>query len=451
MIIIKNGTLVRDIEYKGDIAVEGKKIVRIAKSIEPGPGDRVIDAQGCFVFPGFIDAHTHFQMKNAITTTADSFETGTRAAVMGGTTTIINFASPEKGGTLRAAYDESMKKAEGCCSSNYRFHMEIVDWNDSIEAEIQDMKALGITSFKVYMAYDIRIDDAAIYNCLRAVKKAGGLLGAHCENGDLLRAKTAELKKNGELTPAAHPKSHPVEAEAEAISRLAYIGRLADYPVHVVHLSSADGLAELRKARLMGIKITSETCPQYLVLDESRYHLPGFESAKYVMSPPLRSKSDQAAILEAVSSGEIQTIATDHCSYNFAGQKSLGLDDFSKIPNGAPGVEHRVPLMYTALVCSGLITTVRLVELMSGNPARMYHMYPRKGLLAEGSDADIVIYQRDGERRIEAAYQTQNVDYTPYEGMTVKGSVKFVLLNGIPIVENGILTKPDMGEYAGNA
>lgn len=451
MIIIKNGMLVRDRVFRADIAVEGSRILQIADSIVPGTDDRVIDAQGCLVFPGFIDAHTHLEMTNAITTTADSFETGTKAAVIGGTTTVINFASPSKGGTLRAAFDESMKKAMGCSSANYRFHMEIVDWNDNIEEEIQEMSALGVTSFKVYMAYDIRIDDAAIYNCLKAVKKAGGLLGAHCENGDLLKAKAAELKAAGALTPAAHPKSHPVEAEAEAISRLAYIGKLAGYPVHVVHLSSAAGLAELRKSRAMGIEITAETCPQYLLLDESRYQLPGFESAKYVMSPPLRSLDDQAALLGAVSSGEIQTIATDHCSYNFGTQKTLGRDDFTKIPNGAPGVEHRVPLMYTRLVCDGLISLVKLVELMAENPARMYHMYPRKGVLAVGSDADIVIYQKKGTYRVEAGSQTQNVDYTPYEGMTVQGCVKHVLLGGIPIVENGILTHPYKGTYAGNA
>ena len=298
------------------------------------------------------------------------------------------------------------------------------------------------------MAYDMRIDDAAIYNCLKAVRRMNGLLGAHCENGDLLRAKTSELRAAGEWTPAAHPKAHPAEAEAEAVSRLAYIGKLAGYPVHVVHLSSAAGLAEIRKARAMDIDITAETCPQYLLLDESRYRLPGFEGAKYVMSPPLRSVADQEALLEAVCTGEIQSIATDHCSYNFQTQKSLGRDDFSKIPGGAPGVEHRVPLMYTNLVSGGRISSVQLKDLMAENPAKMYGMYPRKGLLAEGSDADIVVYETAGLHRIEAAGQVQNVDYTPYEGMTVRGTVKHVLLNGIHAVENGILTKPLMGRYA---
>jgi len=447
MIIIKNGTLVRDCEFQADLAVEGKQILKIAETIEPGPGDRVIDASGCYVFPGFIDAHTHFQMKNAITTTADSFETGTKAAVMGGTTTIINFASPVKGGTLYDAYNESMKKAEGHCSSNFRFHMEIIDMNSSIASEIVRMPSLGVTSFKVYLAYDFRLDDAAVYSCLKAVKKAKGLLGVHCENGDILKVKAAELKASGELTPASHPKAHPAEAEAEAISRLAYIGKLVGYPVHVVHLSSYAGLAEIRKARGMGIEITAETCPQYLVLDESRYNLPGFESAKYVMSPPLRSISDQTALLQAIRRGDIQTIATDHCSYNYADQKSLGRDDFTKIPGGAPGVEHRVPLMYTRLVHDGLISIEKFVALLSENPAKMYGMYPWKGLLAEGSDADIVIYRKDGTHVIEAARQTQNVDYTPYEGMSVQGSVRDVLVNGVPVVENGMLTHPYMGTY----
>lgn len=447
MIIIKNGTLVRDIEFKSDLAIEDQVIIKIADTIRPGPDDTVIDADGCLVFPGFIDAHTHFQMTNAITTTADSFETGTKAALTGGTTTIINFASPVKGGSLRTAYDQSMQKAEGNCSCNYRFHMEIIEFSDSIAQEIALMPSLGVTSFKVYMAYDIRVDDETIYKCLKEIKKINGLLGAHCENGDFLKARTDELKASGELTPAAHPKAHPPEAEAEAISRLAYIGKLAGHRVHVVHVSSAAGLAEIRKARSMGIRITAETCPQYLLLDESKYQLPGFESAKFVMSPPLRSKADQAALLEAVRKGEIQTIATDHCSYNFDTQKSLGRDDFTKIPNGAPGAEHRVALMYTRLVDSGLIPTTRFVELMAENPAKMYHMYPQKGLLAEGSDADIVIYEKEGSHQIEAKTQTQHVDYTPYEGMTVRGAVKHVLLGGVQVVTNGILTEPYKGRY----
>ena len=447
MIIVKNGTLVRDIEEKADVAVSDGKIVRISGSIAPTPGDTVIDATDSYVFPGFIDAHTHFQMTNALTTTADSFETGTKAALAGGTTTIINFASPVKGGTLRAAYDRSTAMAEGHSSCNYRFHMEIVDFNDGLAREIAEMPALGITSFKVYMAYDIGVSDCVIYDALKEIRKIGGLLGAHCENGDFLRVRTAELLAAGESTPAAHPKSHPDIAEAEAVSRLAYIGKLAGYPVHVVHLSSKAGLAELRKARASDIDISAETCPQYLLLDASLYERPGFEGAKYVMSPPLREAEDREALLEAIRNCEIQTIATDHCSYRFDTQKTIGLHDFSRIPGGIPGVEHRVPLMYTKLVCQESLPVTDLVRLMAENPAKMYGMYPRKGILREGSDADIVVYEKSGTHRIRAAEQTQNLDYTPYEGLRVTGKVRHVLLNGIPVLENGLITKPFTGVY----
>lgn len=447
MIIIKNGTVVRDIEEKADIAVSDGKIVRIGEGLEPAPGDTLVDASDSFVFPGFIDAHTHFQMTNALTTTADSFETGTKAAIAGGTTTIVNFASPAKGGTLRAAYDRSMAMADGHSSCNYRFHMEIVDWNDSIAREIREMPSLGITSFKVYMAYDIGVSDRVIYSALKEIRKIGGLLGAHCENGDFLRARTAELLAQGETSPAAHPKSHPDIAEAEAVSRLAYIGKLAEYPVHVVHLSSRAGLAELRKARSADIDISAETCPQYLLLDASLYELPGFESAKYVMAPPLRGAEDRDALLQAIRNCEIQTIATDHCSYRFDTQKTIGLKDFSRIPGGIPGVEHRVPLMYTKLVCEEGLPVTDLARLMSENPAKMYGMYPRKGILREGADADIVVYEKSGTHTIRAAGQTQNLDYTPYEGFEVKGAVRHVLLNGIPVLENGRITKPLTGTY----
>ena len=447
MIIVKNGYLVTDIVEKADIAVSDGKIVRICGRIAPGPEDSVIDATDSYVFPGFIDAHTHFQMTNALTTTADSFETGTKAAIAGGTTTIINFASPVKGGTLRAAYDRSMAMAEGNSSCNYRFHMEIVDWNDSIAGEIAEMPALGVTSFKVYMAYDIGVSDRVIYNALKEIKKIGGLLGAHCENGDFLRARTAELLAAGKSSPAEHPKSHPDIAEAEAVSRLAYIGKLAGYPVHVVHLSSWAGLSELRKARASDIDISAETCPQYLLLDVSLYDLPGFESAKYVMSPPLREAEDRKALLEAIRNREIQTIATDHCSYRFDTQKTIGFHDFSRIPGGIPGVEHRVPLMYTKLVCEESLPVTDLVRLMAENPAKMYGMYPRKGALREGSDADIVVYEKTGSYIIRAADQTQNLDYTPYEGLKVTGAVRHVLLNGIPVLENGLITRTKTGVY----
>lgn len=449
MIIIKNGTLVTDIEQKADLAVDGDKIVSIASDLRPQDGDEVIDATDCYVFPGFIDPHTHLQMDNGKIVTADSFETGTAAAVAGGTTTFIDFATQDKGGTLKEAYEKWLAMAKDCSSTNYRFHMAIVDYNDEVEKEIAEMDALGISSFKIYLAYDaLRINDGEVLRCLRAVKKAGGLLGAHCENGDLVNEGIRREHELGHMGPEAHPVSRPPIVEAESINRFACIGEMADWSVHVVHLSSEEGLKAVRAARARGAKVTVETCPQYLLLDDTNYSKPDFEGAKYVMSPPLRKKSDNEALLEALLNGEIETVATDHCSYNFKGQKDLGRDDFAKIPNGGPGIEHRVVAMYTLLVASGKMSAVDFCKLMSTNAAKLYHLYPQKGVLAEGSDADIVVYKKTGGYTIKAEDQLQNVDYTPMEGFEVVGGVKDVVLNGYHVVQDSKLVLRNKGRYA---
>jgi dihydropyrimidinase len=448
MLIIKNGDLVGDQITRGDIAVDGNKIIKIASDISASIDDQVVDASGCYVFPGFIDAHTHFAMTNAITTTADDFRSGTKAAVLGGTTTVINFASLPESGSLIDGFNQSLDKARDVSSCNYRFHMEITRFGKNLKTEIKKMKELGVTSYKVYLAYAFRLNDDDIYRTVEAVKSVGGLLGAHCENGDLIDVLVEKYRNKGELSPASHPLCHPAEIEAEAINRLAYIGKMADYPVHVVHLSSQLGLEEIRSARNSGVEITVETCPQYLLLDDSCYHLPGFESAKYIFSPPPRSLTDRQALREAVINGEIQTIATDHCSFNYQGQKTLGMNDFTKVPSGIPGVEQRVPLMYTLFDETEGLGPVELVQRLSKNPAQLYHLYPQKGILAVGSDADIVVYQKNGEYVMTAENQAENVDYTPYEGFRVKGQVKDVLLNGVHVVENGRLVKENHGIYA---
>ena len=449
MIIIKNGLVVTDTAAQRDLAIENGKILRIDPSIEISEGDQVVDAAGCYVFPGFIDPHTHLQMDNGQIVTADSFETGTKAAVIGGTTTLIDFATQNKGGSLKDAYETWLAMAKDHSSCHYRFHMAITDYTDDIEAEIATMADLGITSFKIYLAYDaLRIEDAHVYRCLKAVKACGGLLGAHCENGDLVNEGIKEQLAVGHMSPSAHPLSRPPVCEAESIARLSRIGELVDYPVHVVHLSSEAGLLAVREARARGAKVTVETCPQYLVLDDTKYALPGFEGAKFVMSPPLRKPSDQQALLAAILNGEIQTIATDHCSYDYGTQKILGKDNFSKIPNGAPGLEHRGVLMYTLLLASGKLTPAEFVALMSTNAAKLYQLYPQKGVIQAGSDADLVIYDPKGEYEIKAVDQYQNLDYTPYEGMKVIGRVRDVFLNGHHVVAAGQLVKPGMGSYA---
>lgn len=449
MKLIKNGTLVSPTNtWKADIAIEGDKIVQIAPTIEAMAGDELYDASGCLVFPGFIDGHTHFDMDTGTAHTADDFITGTKAAVIGGTTTIVDFATQGKTQTLREAYDVWMEKAKDKSSCNYRFHMAITDWNDRVKAEMDTMPGLGVTSFKMYMAYDNLIsNDEEILDCLRKIKEIDGVLGVHCENGTLINALTKEKIEAGQCSPSAHPASRPDYVEAEAINRLAYISSLADHPVNIVHLSSLAGLNEIRNARKRNQTITVETCPQYLVLDDHYYDLENFEGAKYVISPPLRKREDNKALIQAIVDKEIDTIATDHCSFNFHKDKELGKDDFRKIPNGAPGVEHRPQLVFTYLVDAGYVDISRMCELLSTNPAKRYGMYPQKGILKEGSDADIVIFSPDYEGEITWKKQLQNVDYTPYEGFRVKGQAKTVFVNGQCVVKDSTIVKERQGRY----
>lgn len=448
MKIIKNGTLVSATKtWNADIAIENDKIVEIAPVIEAKSSDEIYDATGCYVFPGFIDGHTHFDMDTGTAHTADDFVSGTKAAVINGTTSIVDFATQEKGQTLKQAYDVWMEKAKDQSSCNYRFHMAITDWNERVEEEMDTMPELGVTSFKMYMAYDALLsNDREILECLRKIKEIDGVLGVHCENGTLINALTKEKIEAGEFTPSAHPASRPDYVEAEAINRLAYISSLAGHPVNVVHLSSQAGLNEIRNARKRGQEITVETCPQYLLLDDHYYDLENFEGAKYVMSPPLRKVEDNKALIQAIVDGEIDTIATDHCSFSFK-DKELGRNDFRKIPNGGPGVEHRPQLIYTYLVDAGLIDVKRMCELISTNPAKRYGMYPEKGVLEVGSDADIVIFSPNYEGEITWKNQLQNVDYTPYEGFKVKGLAKTVFVNGECVVDNAAIVKERQGRY----
>ncbi len=449
MKIIKNGTLISPEKIrKADIAIQHNKIIEISESISPNDGDEVYDASGCYVFPGFIDGHTHFDMDTGTAHTADDFVSGTKAAVVGGTTTIVDFATQEKGQTLKEAYDIWMKKAKDKSSCNYRFHMAITDWNDNVKEELSKMPELGVTSFKMYMAYNNLIsNDAEILACLKKIKEIDGVLGVHCENGALINELTKEKIAADETAPSAHPASRPDYVEAEAINRLGYISTLANHPVNIVHLSSLAGLNEIRNVRKRNQTITVETCPQYLFLDDHYYNLDNFEGAKYVISPPLRKAEDNKALIQAIVDGEIDTIATDHCSFNFKRDKELGKEDFRKIPNGAPGVEHRPQLIYTYLVEEGRIDIMKMCELMAANPAKRYGMYPDKGTLEVGSDADIVIFSPDYEGVITWRKQIQNVDYTPYEGFKVKGQAKDVFVNGECVVKDGVIVKENQGTY----
>ncbi len=449
MKIIQGGTLVSgEGNRPADIGIHQGKIVKIEQSIPPSAGDEIINAAGCLVFPGFIDAHTHFDMVSGRTVTADNFATGTAAALRGGTTAIIDFATQEKGGSLADALTAWHKKADGVSSCHYGFHMAITDWNDRTQAELADMMKAGVTSFKVYLAYDaLRVDDGELLRILEGMKTVGGNLGCHCENGTVINDLVAQQRQQGHLSPAAHPVSRPAEMEAEAIDRLCYIAQLVDWPVTVVHLSTELGLLEVEKARSRGQTVIAETCPQYLLLTEEKYKLPGFEGAKYVCSPPLRKEADRQALLRAICDQRIHTLATDHCSYNYQGQKTLGEHDFACIPNGLPGVEHRPALFYTNFVDKGFVPPQAMCRLLSENAAKLYGMYPEKGALLVGSDADIVIWQVGLQETISAKTQLQNTDYTPFEGFAVTGRPRDVLLQGETAVEDGKVIRKNLGRY----
>lgn len=452
MIIIKGGTLVcPDGLRVGDVALEGDKIVRIAASIEAGDDDEVADAAGCWVFPGFIDAHTHMQCWTGIDWTADSFETGTRAAVCGGTTTIVDYATADRGVTMPDALAEWHKRADGTCTSNYAFHMAIAEWNEHNRKDLAAMRAGGVSSFKTYFAYDhLRLDDAQTLEVLEALKPFGGTLCVHCENGTLVDALQKRVFEAGIHGPEGHPLSRPAECEAEAVSRLLYLAHLAgDARVNVVHLSTKLGLEAIRAAKARGQKnIFVETCPQYLLLDDTcftRRGEDGLEGLEFVMSPPPRKPSDRAALRQALLDGEIDTIATDHCSFNLHGQKDRGVDDFRAVPNGGAGVEHRPALVATTF--EDQLGPTELCRLMSENPARVFGMWPRKGCLAEGSDADVCVWDPSVEWTISAKTQHQNVDHTPYEGFVCHGRARLTYVNGVLAARDGESTGATPGTY----
>jgi len=448
-ILIQNGTLIcPDGPVQADLRVEGEKIAQIGPGL-PAGDSRVIDAAGKLVFPGFIDTHTHFEMNKGLPNeTADDWASGTLAALAGGTTTVLDFAEAERGASLSSALDAWHSRADGRASCHYGFHMTVKDWNPAIQAELAVMEREGVTSYKVYLAYDnLRVSDGTALEVVRAVGERGGIVGCHCENGDLVSAGIAAQRAAGNLGPAAHPLSRPAAVEAEAVSRWLTVGELAGYPVNIVHLSAARSLELVRAARERGQRFYVESCPQYLLLDDSRYELPGFEGAKFVLSPPLRKKEDNAALWAALASGEIDTIGTDHCSFDFKGVKELGREDFSRIPNGIPGVEHRPALMYTAGAASGRVSAHQLMKLLSEHPAKLFGMYPRKGALAAGSDADVTILDPGYRGVLTAAAQHQNVDYTPYEGFEVQCRADTVLLSGEAAVLDGEVIARGRGRF----
>ena len=446
MIIIQQGELVlTDRILTGDILIDGDKIVAIDEYLSVPEGAKVLNAKGCYVFPGFIDPHTHFQMTNALASTADDFDSGTKAAILGGSTSIINFASPEDG-SLCKGLEVHKERALGHCSCDYKFHMELVEMNEEVSHEIPKVVEAGVSSFKVYLAYGFRLTDREIYDAIEAIKPTGALVGAHCENGDLIDAFVADKRKRGELDVDNHPLTRPAMIESEAIKRFSTIGAALEYPVHIVHVSSKEGVDEVLRERALGHQVTCETCPQYLVLDESRYKLPDFEGVKYVMSPPLRTIQDQMALKDALVNGVFQTIGSDHCSFTFNDQKLKSRYDFTRIPGGIPGAEERGIIAYDVLVNQCNMSAVDFMKLVSENPAKLYGMYPKKGTLAVGSDGDITIVDKHIEHVLSKESAHTKADYIPYEGISVTGKVRDVILRGHHVVQDGSLTESYLGE-----
>ncbi len=438
-ILIKNGLIVTASDlYAGDVLIEGEKISTIGTSLDV-EADRVIDATDRYVLPGGIDCHTHLDMPFGGTTSADDFESGTIAAAHGGTTTVVDFAIQYKGQTLHHAWETWMGKAEAKAAIDYGFHMIVTDLTDHVEQEMDAMVAEGVTSFKLFMAYPgvFMLDDAAIFRAMLRTGKNGGTICMHAENGGVIDVLVKKALAEGKTAPKYHALTRPARAEAEATHRAIALAEIADVPVYIVHLSAAEALEMVTEARDRGLPAFAETCPQYLFLSYDNYEEPGFEGAKYVMSPPLRTKDTQERLWRGLAFNDLQAISTDHCPFCMKEQKTMGEHDFSKIPNGAPGIETRMSLVYDGGVRTGRISLNRFVELTSTSPARIFGLFPRKGTIAPGSDADIVIFDPMKKTTLSARTHHMRVDYNPYEGREVTGATETVLSRGHVIIDRG--------------
>jgi len=447
---IINGTIVTATDtYRADVGIMNGKVVQIAKKIKE-PAGEVVDAKGLYVLPGGIDIHTHLDMPFMGSFSSDDFETGTIAAAFGGTTTIVDFAIQGKRMSLKGTLNTWIKKARKKAVIDYGFHVAITDLTEKVMAEIPEMIAMGVSSFKCFLAYkgSLMIDDGALFRILQKTKKARGLVMIHAENGDLLDILINDLLAQGKIEPKYHALSRPPEAEAEATARGIAIAQMAEAPIYIVHLSCREALAKVKEARDSGFPVLAETCPQYLLKSYQNYLEPGFEGAKYVMSPPLRDKSNWDALWKGLAYGDLQVISTDHCPFNFKGQKDKGKKSFAAIPNGAPGIEHRIMLLFHEGVNKKRIGLNRFVELVSTAPAKLFGLFPEKGTVAVGSDADLVLFDSKAPFEISAKTHHQNVDYTPYEGFKGKGVPRVVFSNGQIIVNEGRFTgKPGAGSF----
>jgi dihydropyrimidinase len=448
--LIKNGTVVtaRD-TVKADLLIEDGRIAEVGLELN-GKAERVIDATGLFVLPGGVDAHTHLDMPFGGTNSADDFETGTRAAAFGGTTSIVDFAIQARGTKMRDALDTWWKKADGRAVVDYGLHMIVTDLAGAGLEDMDDMVSEGVASFKLFMAYPnvLMVDDGTIFKALSQTAKNGALICMHAENGSVIDVIVARALAEGKTAPIYHALTRPPRAEAEAVHRAIAMAEIAGVPVYIVHLSCEDALNQVREARDRGVPAFAETCPQYLLLSIEELERPNFEGAKYVFTPPLRPKENQPKLWDGLKHDHLQVVSTDHCPFCFADQKVLGKDDFTKIPNGGPGIENRLHLIYHHGVNSGKLSLNRFVEITSTAPARIFGMYPKKGEIAPGSDADLVLWDPDALFTISAKTHHMRVDYSMFEGFEVRGNARTVISRGEVIVDRGqFLGKAGRGQY----
>ena len=445
---IKNGTIVlEDKVIQGDLLIEDEVIAAIGQDLE-ADGGQVIDASGMVVLPGGIDVHTHFNIDVGVRS-VDDFSTGTIAAAFGGTTTIVDHMGfGPKGCNLHHQLGVYKGYTNGKCVTDYGIHGVFQDINEDILKETEVMMEDGVSSFKMYLTYDYKLEDADALKVLQKLKEIGGITTVHCENDAIIHYLRDKFVSEGKKEAKYHPQSRPPYCEVEAVDRMIALAKAAGKaPLYIVHVSAKESVDLIREARKEGDTVFGETCPQYLVLDESRYDDPE-EGLKFILSPPLRAKEHQAAIWEGIKDGTLQVIATDHCSFDYHGDKQNGKDDFTKCPNGAPGVETRMPIVFSEGVSKGRMSLNKFAAVTSTNPAKIFGMYPKKGVLAVGSDADIVLMNPDMEVTITKNILHENVDYTPYEGIKVKGWPVMTMVRGQVVVENERLQVPlGFGRY----
>ncbi len=439
-ILIKNGRIVTaDSDYRGDIFCENETITRIGSNLDAPPDADVIDATGKFVFPGFIDPHVHIYLPFMGTFSKDTYGTASRAALLGGTTTLIEMCCPSRADEALAGFELWMAQAVGKSACDFTFHMGVTKFDSGTESQLREIVARGNSSFKIFLAYKgaFGIDDAELYRTLKLARELGVIVTAHCENETLIAERSRELLAAGITGPGAHHESRPPRVEAEGVHHLMTFAELTGAATYIVHLSCEEALAEALRARERGVRVNVETLIQYLLLDKTDAERPDFEGAKFVMSPPLRDRRNQAVLWNGLRSGLIQTVATDHAPFDFQKQKPMGRDDFTKIPNGIPSLEERVKLLFTYGVKAGKLDLNRFVDVASTQAAKLFGLFPRKGTIAPGSDADLVIFDPDYRGVISAQTQSMAVDYSAFEGWKIEGRPDVVTVRGEVAVRGG--------------